>query len=182
MADHLGLQLRQQLSTFVHNRVSNPEDAEDLMQDILLKVISSTSPIEADKQVYWVFAIARNRVIDYYRAYGRAPPILAVEEMPLTADEEKNPPGVKEALRGVLGELIGELSERDQHALKAVDLGGMSQKDYATSLDIDYTTAKSRVQRARKRLRRVLEQCCSFELDRRGHPIACQPNEGNDCC
>ena len=182
MADHLGLQLQEQLSKFVHNRLSNPADAEDLLQDILLKVVSNSGPIEADKLLYWVFAVARNQVIDYYRARGRDPRHVSVEEVHLTADEEKNSSRLKKALSGVLGELIGELSEQDQHALRAVDLGGMSQKDYATNLGIEYTSAKSRVQRARKRLRRVLEQCCSLELDRRGTPIACEPKEGNTCC
>ncbi len=95
MADHLGLQLQEQLSKFVHNRVSNPADAEDLLQDILLKVVSNSGPIEADKLLYWVFAVARNQVIDYYRARGRDPLHVSVEELHLTADEEKNSPGLK---------------------------------------------------------------------------------------
>ena len=40
-----------------------------------------------------------------------------------------------------LAELMAALSEQDQHALRAVDLQGMSQKDYADQLGIDYTTA-----------------------------------------
>lgn len=99
-----------------------------------------------------------------------------------TVDEEDISAGVKEALRGVLGELIGELSEQDQHALRTVDLNGTPQKDYAQELGINYATAKSRVQRARKRLRLALERCCKIELDRRGAPTACKPREGNDCC
>ena len=51
-----------------------------------------------------------------------------------------------------LGRLMGPLSEQDQHALRAVELQGMSQKEYADSLGLNYTTAKSRIQRARKPL------------------------------
>jgi len=182
MSDRLGLQLREALSKFVRHRVSSPADAEDLIQDILLKVISNPGPAQADKQLYWVFAVARNRVTDYYRSSRRQFTRVSVEEVQLSADEQREVPAIKEALSGVLGEMIGQLSDRDQDALRAVDLEGMSQKEYASNLGIDYTSAKSRVQRARKRLRRVLEQCCSFELDRRGTPIACEPKKDNECC
>jgi len=182
MSERLDSQLREALSRFVHHRVSSPADAEDLIQDILLKVISNPGPAQADQQLYWVFAVARNRVVDYYRSRGRQLPRVSVEDVQLTADEEREVPAIKEALSRVLGELIDQLSDRDQHVLRAVDLEGLSQKEYAKNLGINYTSAKSRVQRARKRLRRVLEQCCSFELDRRGAPIACEPNKGNECC
>ena len=183
MTDRIGLQLREQLTKYVHKRVSNHSDAEDLLQDILLKVLSNPGPAEADKLLYWVFAIARNQLTDYYRARGRNNHNVSVEEeqMP-AADEEDISAGVKEALRGVLGELIGTLSEQDQHALRTVDLNGTSQKDFALGLGVDYTTAKSRVQRARQRLRLALERCCKIELDRRGAPTACEPRESSDCC
>jgi len=183
MTDRIGLQLREQLTQYVHKRVSNHSDAEDLLQDILLKVLSNPGPAEADKLLYWVIAIARNQLTDYYRARGRNNRNVSAEEeqMP-AADEEDISTGVKEALRGVLGELIGTLSEQDQHALRTVDLNGTSQKDFALGLGVDYTTAKSRVQRARKRLRLALERCCKIELDRRGTPTACNPREADDCC
>ncbi len=183
MTDRSGLQLRERLTKYVHKRVSNYSDAEDLLQDILLKVLSNPEPAGADKLLFWVFAIARNQLTDYYRARGRNKRNLSLEEehIPAAADEDVSA-GLKEALSGVLDELIDTLSERDQHALRTVDLNGASQKDFALRLGIDYTTAKSRVQRARKRLRLALERCCRIELDRRGTPMACKPREGNDCC
>ncbi len=182
MSDQIAPQLLEQLTNYVHWRVSNRTDAEDLVQDILLKIISKPGPTRADKMLYWVFAIARNRVIDYYRAHGRDPARVSVERAQLIAEEETNPSGIEGALSGILGEMMGGLSKQDQQALRAVDLEGLSQKDYATRLGIDYSSAKSRVQRARKRLRRVVEQCCRIELDRRGAPIACEPKEQNSCC
>ncbi len=182
MDDQVGLLLRKRLSGWVHKRVNNPADAEDLLQDILLKVISNSAPVDSDKLLNWVFAIARNRIIDYYRVRGRDHHQVLLEETHVTSAEEPDAPGVKAALRGVLSELMGELSTQDRQVLIAVDLEGMSQKAYALSLGIDYSTAKSRVQRARKRLRHVLEHCCRIELDRRGKPILCEPRRGSDCC
>ena len=81
-----------------------------------------------------------------------------------------------------LGRLMGPLSEQDQHALRAVELQGMSQKEYADSLGLNYTTAKSRIQRARKPLRREFDRCCEIILDRRGAPIECTPRRKSTCC
>ena len=85
-------------------------------------------------------------------------------------------------LRGALEVLMARLSEQDQEALRAVDLDGFSQKEYADSLGLNYATAKSRVQRARKRLRREFERCCTVVLDRRGTPLACTPRHQSVCC
>lgn len=181
MNDRLGKQLHEQLSGFVRRRVSNPADAEDLLQDVLLKVVSSPGPNEANKLLPWVFAIARNGVIDYYRKRGRKPP-----HVPLDGDALPDDRGYAPELNGgldiALEEFIRGLSEQDQRVLKTVDLNGVSQKDYAKDLGIAYATAKSRVQRARKRLRRAIEDCCRIELDRRGSPIGCEPRERERCC
>jgi RNA polymerase sigma-70 factor (ECF subfamily) len=65
--------------------------------------------------------------------------------------------------------------------LRVVDLEGMSQKQYAAELGIDYTTAKSRVQGARKRLGREFDRCCEILRGRRGMPIDTTPR-ADDCC
>ena len=181
--DRIGSQLREQLASYIHKRVSDPSDAEDLQQDILLKVLSNQGPVEADKLVYWVFAIARNQVTDYYRSSARRKSTLLLNDEQLPAvDEEDISAGIKASLSEALSELIGELSEQDQHVLRTVDLDGMSQKEFALQQGLDYTTAKSRVQRARKRLRLALERCCEIELDRRGAPTSCKARENRDCC
>ena len=181
MNDCISNQLQDRLSGFIRRRVSNPADAEDLLQDVLLKVVTNTCPNEAGKMLPWVFAIARNRVIDYYRERGREPPHVDVDKNALPDGGTTDAPDSKAGLGKVLEAMIGGLSEQDQRVLRTVDLGGMSQKDYAAKLGIGYATAKSRVQRARKRLRRALEDCCRIELDRRGYPVGCEPWSGSDC-
>ena len=105
MTDRIGLQLREQLTNYVHKRVSNHSDADDLLQDILLKVLSNPGPAEADKLLYWVFAIARNQLTDYYRARGRNNHNVSLEEeqMPAAAaDEEDISAGIKKLYVGCL--------------------------------------------------------------------------------
>ena len=57
---------------------------------------------------------------------------------------------------------------------------GLSQKDLAIRLGLSFSGAKSRVQRARGKLKQLLLDCCHFELDRFGRVIDYQPRCG--CC
>ena len=68
-----------------------------------------------------------------------------------------------------LKELIDELPEPYRQALILTEYQGLSQKQLAENLGIWLSGAKSRVQRARGKLREILLRCCHFEFDRRGH-------------
>jgi RNA polymerase sigma-70 factor, ECF subfamily len=63
------------------------------------------------------------------------------------------------------------LPEADRKALKMTGLEGLSQKELAARLGLSVTGAKSRVQRARVRLKEAILDCCHVEMDRRGTPI-----------
>ena len=81
-----------------------------------------------------------------------------------------------------LKEIINELPEPYRQALLLTVYEGLSQRQLAESLGISLSGAKSRVQRAREKLRNMLLRCCHFEFDRRGHIVdyyqrccCCQP-------
>lgn len=167
------------LGRFVRNRVRNRADAEDVLQDVLIKLLSHESPAEAGKLWPWVYAVARNHIIDFYRARARGREHVAEDVVEASGDDPREAPPVD--LSKAVAPLLGLLSEQDQQALRVVDLEGTSQKRYAEQLGLDYTTAKSRVQRARKRLRREFERCCEILRDRRGRPIEATPR-ADDCC
>ena len=173
----LAAKLSEELGRFVRNRISDPADAEDVLQDVFVKVLSNAGPEDADKLLPWIYAIARNRVIDFYRKRHREREGLQARRVEPQAPDHQVA-GID--LSGALEGLMSLLSPQDQHALRAVDLGGLSQKDYAEQLGLDYTTAKSRVQRARKRLRREFDQCCEIVLDTRGAPVSCTSR--SPCC
>lgn len=183
--DQIAAELYSRLGRFVGYRVSDPSDAEDVLQDVFVKVLGSRGPTEASKLLPWMYAIARNTITDFYRARDRRRehPSADVAEPPNTDDPKNSSPENSSVdLRGALGDLMDLLSEQDQQVLQIVDLEGLSQKQYADRLGLDYTTAKSRVQRARKRLRREFDRCCEIVVDNRGAPIECTPRRSNSCC
>ena len=167
--DQVAADLYATLGRYVRSRVSHPADAEDVLQDIFVKLLASDGPSETSRLLPWVFAVARNRIIDFYRERDRQPVVL--DRAPEARSEV--PDEVLVDLRGALKVLIEQLSEHDQDVLRAVDLNGMSQKEYADALGLNYVTAKSRIQRTRKRFRRKFDRCCTIVRDRRGAPIEC---------
>jgi RNA polymerase sigma factor (sigma-70 family) len=61
-------QERSRLLGYIRSRVSNPEDAEDILHEVFVSAVnggSFTQPLE--NMVAWLFTIARNKVIDWYR-------------------------------------------------------------------------------------------------------------------
>jgi RNA polymerase sigma-70 factor (ECF subfamily) len=76
--------------------------------------------------------------------------------------------------------MIGELPDPYREAVQLVEVDGMSQKDAADRLGLSVSGAKSRVQRGRERLRRMLAKCCHVELDRRGNAVDYKARSG--CC
>src|SRR5687768_11405427 len=73
------------------------------------------------------------------------------------------------------------LSADDRQVLTRIDLNGESQADLARELGVSHSGIKSRVQRARRRLRDVFEACCSVAQDVRGKPIDYQRQSDAGC-
>lgn len=76
--------------------------------------------------------------------------------------------------------MLSLLPEEDRKALRLADFDGMSLKDLAARLGISVTAAKSRMQRARRRLKKVVHDCCHIEMDRRGNAVG-YTRKGGSC-
>jgi len=163
----------ERLSQFIRKRVSNEDDARDILQDVFLKIHSRIDTLEnRDKIEIWIYRIARNAIIDHYRA--RRVTIAADDTLPAGEVEDD----MHRKLASGLGAMIDRLPEQYREALRLTELEGLTQKELAERFALSLSGAKSRVQRARKMLRDLLMQCCHFELDRYGtvidyHPISC---------
>ena len=62
-----------QLRAFVRRRIADPERAEDLVGEILLRIHQNLGSVDDEERLtHWVFRVARNAVIDEYRRAGRS--------------------------------------------------------------------------------------------------------------
>ena len=172
-----------QLIAYILNRVSDPSLADDIFQDVFLKIHSKIDTLKDDTKIRsWVYQIARNTIIDHYRKQKIKTEDIHTIEL---KDEnmffgfedsvEDNP--AKEIAAG-LREMVEALPQKYAKAILWVEFEGLSQIELAKKLGISISGAKSRVQRARQMLRDSLMKCCHFQFDRYGtiidsHPIAC---------
>jgi RNA polymerase sigma-70 factor (ECF subfamily) len=170
MADNLELlwdRYSRRLGGFIRSRVWDDAEADDILQEVFIRVhrnLCCQPESEWNKPESWIYQIARNLIIDHYRR--RRETAELPENLPTEPDLPEGDPEAELALS--LKEMIDELPEPYRHALIVTEYQGLSQKQLAESLGISLSGSKSRVQRARDRLRDMLLSCCHFEFDRRG--------------
>lgn len=165
------------LLAFIRARLPSAADAEDLRQDVLVKLVERRGEIRDESVPAWLFAVARHAIIDRYRARPgpHALPdgdVILEESVPETASAE---------LARCLEPFLAELAAEDREILLRVDAAGEKQSAIARELGIPVSTVKSRVQRARGRLLARLEACCAIALDRRGLPRDFERRSGAPC-
>jgi RNA polymerase sigma factor (sigma-70 family) len=68
------LKEKDRLLSFIRNRVSTAEDAEDILQDVFYQFVAGFESIESlDRVTSWLFSVARNKIIDRYRRDASRP-------------------------------------------------------------------------------------------------------------
>lgn len=141
---------------------------EDLLHDLFLRALRHKARFcTLDNARAWLFEVGRNLLRDHAR--GLRPFAPLPDELPGTDSEDLAP---VDTLAVCLPRALAELSAQDREAIECCDLGGMSQADYAARVQLSLAGAKSRVQRARERLKRVLMTRCQVRFDTAGR-ICC---------
>ncbi len=169
-----------EIRRFILRRVADPDDAEDLVQEIFIKIHTRIDQLQNNERlVPWLYQIARNTIIDYYRSrktYLSIPENLIENQITVMEDEDNVEGKLAKGLQG----MINQLDEKYRLPLEMVELQGIKQKDVAEKLGISISGAKSRIQRGREKLRQLLLDCCHFEFDRRQRILEYIPKQ--NCC
>ncbi len=160
---------------FVAARVGDTELAADITQDVVVRSIASGALERINNPVAWLYRSARNAVIDHYRTRRAHEPIDETDRWPDPSPSDDEPNDATRDLARCLQPLLHELSPTARDALARVDLDGQTHRQAAGQLGISVPGMKSRVQRARRQLKGLLEQCCAVQLDRAGAVSAYQP-------
>jgi len=164
------------LRSFLRARTRSEADADDLLQEVFVRIQKRLRTLHDTSKIQgWVYRIARNAVIDHYRARR--------EHVPIDFEVEAEDPVGEAAvdLRPGLRRFIAELPASYREPLLRHEFQGESLDEVAVALGLSLTATKSRVRRARIMLRAMLDRCCRFEFDRRGRVIAATPRSACPC-
>lgn len=186
------LQLRDGLRAFVARRVANHAEVEDILQQVFLRMYDRLDSLKDPRRlVSWVFQITRHAIVDHYRAPERqreVPAGLAADIdaahprsaalLSSTADDAE---AARREITRCLEPFIGRLSVEYREALKLVELQGLTHTAAAKQLGVSVSGMKSRVQRGRRQLKRMLEECCIIQLDVRRGVAGYTPRNGDRC-
>lgn len=156
------------LRRFVLARVGDPELAEDITQDVIVRSIASRALDQVENISAWLYRSARNAVIDHYRTRRTFDQDLGLERWPEPASDDALPNDATRELAQCLQPMMSALHPTARDALTRVDLEGQTHRQAAEQLGISVSGMKSRVQRARRELREQLTSCCQVHTDRTG--------------
>jgi RNA polymerase sigma-70 factor, ECF subfamily len=167
------------LRAFIRRRVDSAADAEDILQDVFLRIHRHAGSLERQERlVSWLFQVTRNAITDYYRAPVRrrelpvgAPPDLeqaAGQADAWSEDEDEAFDQAGRELAHCLRPMLSRLPDHYCEAVTLIDLEGLSQQDAASQAGLSLSGMKSRVQRGRRALEQVMHDCCRIDLDSGG--------------
>src|SRR5437588_9878415 len=183
--EHIWEAFHTPLQQFIRRHVSDEATTEDVLQNVFLKIHQHMETLKDVKKLEsWIYQIARNAIIDSYRSSKPTTTLEAAEVLALP--EELPDDDVVSELLPCIRAMVRSLPEHDRQALILTEYQGLTQKELSERLGLSFSGAKSRVQRAREKLKQQLLECCHFELDRRGHILDYQPRYHNcetvACC
>jgi RNA polymerase sigma-70 factor (ECF subfamily) len=160
--ESLVLPHREALLGYALALTQNTDEAEDLVQETTLRALRGFDSFRADGPMRaWLLAILRNLFINHYRSRKRMPASLALDAL-----ENPDPflPSVPGPERMVFSRLEGDairvavsrLPDDYRRVLLCSDVQGMTYQEISQQLGLPVGTVRSRLSRARSRIRRSL--------------------------
>jgi RNA polymerase sigma-70 factor (ECF subfamily) len=132
--------------------------AEDVIQDVFVKVFTSLHTLDDDKAfVGWLYRIAVNTCLSYLRSHKklRQKTISLEDVQGILADGE--PSATQKAENKILEQTIQKLPPSLKSVFLLHDVQGFKHKEIANILGFSVGTSKSQLFKARKKIRRLLE-------------------------
>jgi RNA polymerase sigma-70 factor (ECF subfamily) len=146
---------------YLRRRVDDPELAEDLLQDSLLRAVRAAPQLKDHERLLpWFYRVLHNAAVDAYRRRGvraEGMPTVTLETAGhVAAPAAEADPIACACFRALLPSLKPEYAD----LIESLDLGSETPDQAAARLGITSNNLKVRHHRARQALRQRLEQTC----------------------
>ncbi len=147
----------------------NPDDAQELSQDAFVRAFTSISKFRGDSKFStWMYRITVNVCTDFLRKRNKTISLsieqgaaVGEDERPLQIEEDGPGPSElseKKQLKELVRDAMDSLSDEHREVLVLRDLMDMPYKDIANTLNVNEGTIKSRINRARESLKKIITQ------------------------
>jgi RNA polymerase sigma-70 factor (ECF subfamily) len=158
-------------------RFVGKDDAEDLLQEVFIKVFKSLSSFKGESQIYtWIYKIATNTAMDklknsHYRSErSKATSLDYIAPLKALAKSGQDDNGIeyqlfKQEMNQCIADYINKLPDNYRAVFLLKEYDGFSFEEISEILDITVENVKIRLHRARKKLHEVLSANCSFYYD-----------------
>ena len=159
-------QARERLARFIRARVPSDADAEDILQDVWEKLVTTLEDGPLESVSAWLYTVARNRIIDQYRK----PQMTSLDALPSDVEPEDiafefpdfllrhDPAPEAEELRNLfwqqLHTALAELPQEQRQVFVWHELDGMSFQEIAKLTGENLNTLLARKRYAVLHLRR----------------------------
>jgi RNA polymerase sigma-70 factor (ECF subfamily) len=176
---------------YVLRMVRNNAIAEELTQEIFIKIYKNLSSFRGDSKIStWIYGIATNSCMDHFRSTdykeGEKTGAIELDILP----EETNSDGIQRILsieedliKSEMAECIRDYIESLSGDYRTVivlhDLEGFKNREVARILGCSLETVKIRLHRARKKLQSILASNCNFYLDE-NNVLCCDKKSGHE--
>src|SRR5689334_15951269 len=131
-----------QLRSFIRSRVRNHAAAEDILQEVFLRIHQKLPTVrDTERLEAWVWRITRNAIADHFRKSRSSEPL------PADLAPASEQPGDGPDLRPCVRRFLNELEPAYRNALVLTEWQGLTQTQMAKRLGLSSSGAKSRVQR-----------------------------------
>ena len=153
------------LKGWLIKQTGNQDQAQDLLQDVFIKAMQhKTIFCSIDNAKSWLFKVAKNSFIDAYRK-NKGHTFSTVDDVDIADPElESDIEAPITDLQQCLIRVVSELDEEDKEIIEQCDMQGVTQADYAKQKQLTLSATKSRIQRARKKLREQMIRSCNVQF------------------
>ncbi|MGB1042788.1 MAG: sigma-70 family RNA polymerase sigma factor [Tenacibaculum sp.] len=150
------------LQFFILSKVKDKTTTDDILQNTFIKIHTKLHTLkDITKLKPWIFTIARNAIIDYFKNTNQTFNLGALET---ETQIEEHQHTEKDCLHGILQ----NLPKKYKDPLFLSDIKGLKQQEVADTLQQSLSTTKSQIQRARKLIAKGFIDCCGFVLNENG--------------
>ena len=150
----------QMLIQWLFKQTNDKQLAHDILQEVFIRIMGQGARFcDVQNNKAWMFRVAQNLLIDQ----ARKQPFLPIEE------EIEAPEPLLDIVDmlaiSCLPRVLSELEQPDREIITACDLQAMNQQDFAIQHGLSLPAVKSRLRRARQKLRAQLQTSCKVQFD-----------------